>query len=83
MKNCSSLLCLISALGTLATPAFGATYFLPGVSVEGGWHDAEKEWGFYSDGYAGGDRWEPVLGGSPGAFAAKEGLEEHLQYGGD
>lgn len=27
-----------------AASAFGATYFLPGVSLEGGWHDAEKEW---------------------------------------
>lgn len=45
MKNHTSLIGLFCALGAFSAPAFGATYFLPGVSLEGGWHDAEKEWG--------------------------------------
>ena len=44
MKKQTYLLGLILASGPLATATFGATYFLPGVSVESGWHDAEKEW---------------------------------------
>lgn len=36
---------LLSTLPTCQTAtAFGATYFLPGVSMNSGWHDAEKEW---------------------------------------
>ena len=53
MKNSGFPLSLICVFGSLATPAFGATYFLPGVSAERGWHDAEKEWGFSSDGTPG------------------------------
>lgn len=44
MKNHRPFFCLIGALGVFTAPVFGATYFLPGVSMESGWHDAEKEW---------------------------------------
>lgn len=41
MKIFLSALTLITCS---ASSAFAATYFLPGVSIEGGWHDAEKTW---------------------------------------
>lgn len=38
------------ALTSLAAPlSSAATYFLPGVSESGGWHDAEKQWGGVDD----------------------------------
>lgn len=37
-------------LASLAAPlSSAATYFLPGVSESGGWHDAEKQWGGVDD----------------------------------
>ncbi len=40
----SQILLSVGLLGITVPSSLGATYFLPGVSMESGWHDAEKQW---------------------------------------
>ncbi len=49
MKNQFLLIGLVAAGITPPPFVFGATYFLPGVSVDSGWHDAEKVFGGVDD----------------------------------
>lgn len=40
----TQILLSLTLLSFASPVVFGATYFLPGVSMESGWHDAEKQW---------------------------------------